>query len=305
MRASLSFLLILACWEVEPPATPPSDADGDGVATAEGDCNDADASSFPGATEVPYDGVDQDCDGADVTDLDGDGWDALDVGGDDCDDEDATSFPGADEIPYDGVDNDCEADGDLTDADGDGYDAAEVGGPDCDDADPSVRPGAVDDCDGGDEDCDGLTDEDADVDQDGYTACAGDCDDADPTVNAGAEDIGGNEIDEDCNGRVRGDCSDAVLDATWSVTVSMYFDSCSDDSTGYSVSAESLTIPEDADCSGNTARWEGSLSSKEHEAYFSGEISFDTVYRCGSFSGEGSHRGLSCDDVEGTIDGGC
>ncbi len=306
MRVSLLALLLLACEERgAPPSSAATDADGDGFAASAGDCDDGDAASFPGAAEVPYDGVDQDCDGRDLADADGDGWDALEVGGDDCDDADATSYPGADEVPYDGIDNDCEADGDLTDVDGDGYDAAEVGGADCADSDATVHPGVFDDCDGGDEDCDGTDDEDADVDHDGYTACAGDCDDADATVHAGAEDIGGNEVDEDCNGRVRGDCSDTILDGTWSVTLSFYFDSCTDDSSGYSVSSESITVPEDADCSGSTARWEGGLSSKEHEAYFNGSITFDTASRCGSFSGEGSHAGLSCDDVDGTINGGC
>ncbi len=42
----------------------PVDADGDGVAFAQ-DCDDADSSIFPGATEVCGDGVDQDCDGVD------------------------------------------------------------------------------------------------------------------------------------------------------------------------------------------------------------------------------------------------
>jgi Putative metal-binding motif/FG-GAP repeat/FG-GAP-like repeat len=42
------------------------DADGDGV-PADEDCDDTDATVYPGAIEVPDDGVDQDCDGADDT----------------------------------------------------------------------------------------------------------------------------------------------------------------------------------------------------------------------------------------------
>ena len=38
------------------------DADGDGY--SEDDCNDEDASAYPGATEVCDDGIDNDCDGA-------------------------------------------------------------------------------------------------------------------------------------------------------------------------------------------------------------------------------------------------
>jgi hypothetical protein len=77
-----------------------------------GDCDDSVATVHPGAAETPYDGIDQDCDGADVTDIDGDGYDAVVAGGTDCDDFDALTFPGAGESwdrAY--VDSDC--DGDL------------------------------------------------------------------------------------------------------------------------------------------------------------------------------------------------
>lgn len=73
------------------------------------DCDDADADAHPGGTETPYDEVDQDCDGADLDDVDGDGWSATTVGGDDCDDADDTVFPGAAETWANGVtDNDCD-----------------------------------------------------------------------------------------------------------------------------------------------------------------------------------------------------
>ena len=41
------------------------DGDGDGFTENQGDCNDADATISPAATDIPGDGIDQDCDGAD------------------------------------------------------------------------------------------------------------------------------------------------------------------------------------------------------------------------------------------------
>jgi hemoglobin len=42
------------------------DDDGDGMTENEGDCDDTDGSIYDGADEVPDDGIDQDCDGADL-----------------------------------------------------------------------------------------------------------------------------------------------------------------------------------------------------------------------------------------------
>jgi len=77
---------------------------GDGRVEEATDCDDTEDTIFPGADEVPYDGIDQDCDGADLDDLDGDGsaWP------DDCDDEDPTRGEGFDEICDDAIDNDCD-----------------------------------------------------------------------------------------------------------------------------------------------------------------------------------------------------
>jgi MYXO-CTERM domain-containing protein len=47
------------------PGTDP-DADGDGVTVGAGDCNDASAAVYPGATERCGDGIDQDCSGGDL-----------------------------------------------------------------------------------------------------------------------------------------------------------------------------------------------------------------------------------------------
>ena len=85
------------------------DGDCDGY-LGEDDCDDADATRNPGATEVWYDGIDQDCDGADDYDADADGRDHEDYGGDDCDDSDPTIHPDALEVLDDGLDSDCSGD---------------------------------------------------------------------------------------------------------------------------------------------------------------------------------------------------
>jgi len=86
------------------------DGDGDGFASeAAGgdDCDDTDPQTYPGADEVWYDGIDENCDGADDFDQDADGHEAATYGGDDCDDTAATAFPGGVEADN-GVDDDCD-----------------------------------------------------------------------------------------------------------------------------------------------------------------------------------------------------
>ncbi len=187
-----------------------TDADSDGYGddrpasgvTAGTDCNDADATIHPGATEGVGDEVDQDCDGVELcyADADGDGFsDGSTVLSDDLD---------------------CEGEGE-----------ADRGAPltDCDDGDASVSPAGWEICDEADrdEDCDGLADDAdpsasgqstfyADLDGDGYgdatrpvEACdadeagvadATDCDDSDATVHPDAVEVVGDGLDQDCDG---------------------------------------------------------------------------------------------------------
>jgi hypothetical protein len=180
------------------------------------DCNDALATAFPGAAEVWYDGVDQDCAGQDDEhDADGDFFDAEPVGPD-CDDADSAVNPDAAEAWYDGVDQDCDGADDF-DADADGFARDD----ECDDADPAVNPDAAEAWyDGVDQDCDGADDFDADGDGASQDQ---DCDEADPTVHPGATESWYDGVDQDCDGAddfdadgdgldVDADCDDADPD---------------------------------------------------------------------------------------------
>ena len=172
------------------------------------DCDDTLDTVYPGAPEVPYDGIDQDCDGSDYCDVDEDGYLHPLCGGTDCDDDNDAIRPDAEEIWYDGVDGDCDGWSDY-DSDFDGDDADTYGGGDCDDNDPlvsSLVPEIY--YDGFDQNCDGLSDYDADLD--GYDSDeygGDDCDDTNDTIYPGAPELD-DGLDNDCNGYADGVDSD-------------------------------------------------------------------------------------------------
>ena len=172
---------------------------GEALSTAAtGDCDDGDATLNPAATEVAGDGVDTDCDGAEIcyVDADEDGYtdgsttlisrddDCGDPGEalateptGECDDGDATVHPDATEGIGDGIDQDC--DGGETcyaDADADGYS----------DQVTTVVSSDTDCADSGE-----ATD----------SAAGGECDDADASVSPGVDEIPGDGVDQDCDGR--------------------------------------------------------------------------------------------------------
>ncbi len=189
------------------------------------DCDDQDPDVHPAASEVPYDGVDNDC-SADTPDDDLD-WDGA-LADTDCDDGDPERFPGNDEIWYDGVDQDC--DGNDRDQDGDGFDLDQ----ECDDTRADIFPDAEEVCDLVDNDCDDDVDEYVDTwwvdaDGDGFgsdaigptMSCtpdegavyeAGDCDDEDAAVSPEAVEVCNDLTDNDCDG-TSGDC--AVTGEVW------------------------------------------------------------------------------------------
>ena len=145
----------------------------------------------PAAEDLPYDGIDANCDGKDDFDADEDGYVPTEyegiktigidtsgnlLSGDCLDDPSAANsdlaaaliYPGAQDEWYDGIDANCDGKNDF-DADEDGFESSihpqSDGslGEDCNDENMAIHPSAIEICDEGiDNDCDELIDEEDD-----------------------------------------------------------------------------------------------------------------------------------------------
>ena len=312
----------------------PADADGDGYAAEGGvsvsstdldcvdrgeatgvtpatDCDDADATVNPGAVEVVADGIDEDCDAAELcyddddddgsidmsadtrlsTDLDCD--DPMEAGGGalttDCDDADPDTHAGASEVVGDGIDEDCDGkESCFDDDDDDGY------------LDPAgdTRTSA-------DTDCDDTSEAKSD-------APTSDCDDANGAVYPGAPEFPGDGIDEDCDGRelcpvdADGDgyaddagttVSTAALDCAVAgvVDASAPANDCDDaDATVYPGAPEATADGEDQNCDGVDACY----LDADRDSYGSATVVEGDDLDCGDASSAVASRSFDCDDSD-------
>lgn len=183
-----------------------NDRDGDAFCAGSAvysDCNDTLASAYPGADEVPGNGIDESCDGQELCFVDADQDGYADVNA----------------APVPSLDLTCSSPGMLP---------ASTGPADCDDTRSDVSPAAPEVCDTADNDCDKSIDEGVtthyliDQDDDGYGApdqgvedCSlpigyvedpqdpalTDCNDAQSNIHPGAEELPDDGIEQNCDGQ--------------------------------------------------------------------------------------------------------
>ncbi|CEG13985.1 hypothetical protein MSIBF_A840002 [groundwater metagenome] len=171
-----------------------------GYVTNNADCNDNNVSIHQGATEIPNNNIDENCDGSDAINT--------------------TCYADADNDNYTNNTNTITTDIGTCPS---GY--KNITAQDCDDNNASINPGATEICNGIDDNCNNQMDENlqqyiyfGDADNDNYgnltnnlTTCnitppveyvnnTMDCNDNNASINPGATDIPNNKIDENCNG---------------------------------------------------------------------------------------------------------
>ena len=253
------------------------------------DCDDAEGAVHPGASEVYYDGTDQNCDGESDYDQDGDGYDSDDYTAgthDDCDDTRPVVNPGVNEDCGTAFDDDCDTDlNDVGatdcevyyyDADSDGYGditkyecvceprdtyeilAVTTSNDDCDDSDSGDFPGATESVDNhDDEDCDGVDTCWTDNDLDTYgSTTTKDSNDLDCTDSTEAND------DDDCD-----DTDDDTFPGaaeTESATACMN----DDDADGYGDATSSALYTEGTDLDDNKSTCTTSLADTDGDGFY-------------------------------------
>ncbi|MBM4365498.1 MAG: VCBS repeat-containing protein, partial [Deltaproteobacteria bacterium] len=294
---------------------------GEGTATeyaAGPDCDDANSSIRPGATETTGDEIDYNCDGAETcyTDADGDGY--------------ATASTRS------STDTDCADSGEATAA-------AYALGADCDDASAGENPGETEVCDASntDEDCSGNADDsdsgtdastkstwyrDADSDSygtssttltrcdqpTGYVSNGNDCDDASAAISPADAEVTGSGGDENCDGYAAcysdadgdgyatstvvyssdSDCSDA---GEASATVYTRGADCDDTDAGASPGGSEVcdAADTDEDCDGRADDDDSSASAASKTTYYADDD--------GDGYGDESGGVASCDAPAGWV----
>jgi hypothetical protein len=169
----------------------------------------------PNASEVLYNGIDDDCNvDTNDGDADGDGF-VGGADGPDCNDGAADVNPMAMEVTYNGVDDDCNPATRDDDLDNDGVNRAD----DCDDNNGDISPnvtenfntlcddGVDNDCRGGDVACDANV---QDADGDGVADDV-DCAPMDATI-PGPREIVNNGLDDDCDPATPDGCDDDLFE---------------------------------------------------------------------------------------------
>ncbi|MDP2308696.1 MAG: MopE-related protein, partial [Pseudomonadota bacterium] len=266
-------------------------APGEALASADPDCDDADATAYPAATELTGSGVDEDCDGVELCYVDAD---------DDAYRPDSTTTIAS-------SDGDCDDGGEAL--------ASALTG-DCDDTSTAYNPAAVESVcsDPNDYNCDGSTGY-SNADGDAFAACE-ECDDNDATVFPGAAETTGDGIDSDCDGGdtcyVDSDDDGYRPDATSTIAGSIACDSTGeasnldptgdcDDTDGAVNPAALETIGDelDADCDGAESCY-GDADADGYRTEDGAAVASDDT-DCADVGEAAASAAFDCDDSTDTI----